>query len=68
MKKNILSILIAISFFSLKAQITILNTDMPKANDTLRFSMAGAGKYNFATTGLNTTWDFFRTCSYKPRC
>ncbi len=58
MKRNILSILIALSFFNLKAQITILNADMPKANDTLRYSMAPAGTFNFATTGMNTTWDF----------
>lgn len=58
MKKNILSILCALCFINLNAQITILNADMPKANDTLRFSMAPAGKFNFATTGMNTTWDF----------
>ena len=58
MKRNILSILIALSFFNLKAQITILNADMPKANDTLRFSVAGAGKYNFALSQMDTMWDF----------
>jgi hypothetical protein len=60
MKRSILSIVLALTILGLKAQITILNADMPKANDTLRFSSAPAGNFNFATTGLNTTWDFSR--------
>lgn len=60
MKRNILIIVFVAAVISLKAQITIMNADMPKANDTLRFSLASAGNFNFATTGLNTTWDFSR--------
>jgi hypothetical protein len=60
MKRNILIIVFVAAVISLKAQITIMNADMPKANDTLRFSLAPAGNFNFATTGLNTTWDFSR--------
>jgi len=60
MKRNILIIVFVAAMISLKAQITIMNADMPKANDTLRFSLAPAGNFNFATTGLNTTWDFSR--------
>jgi hypothetical protein len=51
MKRNILIIVFVAAVISLKAQITIMNADMPKANDTLRFSLAPAGNFNFATTG-----------------
>ncbi len=38
--------------------ITITNADMPKVNDTLRYSTANASTYNFLTTGTNYNWDF----------
>lgn len=61
MKSYILNLFVAfISSIGLIAQtpITIQNTDMPKANDTLRYSMASAGGYNFASTNMDTLWDF----------
>jgi PKD repeat protein len=39
------------------AQISILNADMPRANDTLRYSIS-TSTLNYAATDTNYTWDF----------
>lgn len=42
------------------AQISILNADMPRVNDTMRYSIANGGitADEAALTGVDTTWDF----------
>ncbi len=40
-----------------KAQITIQNSDMPSAGDTLRYSVATSIS-NYTNSGANQTWDF----------
>jgi hypothetical protein len=42
---------------ALFAQITILNSDMPQAGDTLRFSVAN-NLNNYTKSGANQVWDF----------
>lgn len=39
------------------AQISILNADMPQANDNLRYSTT-ASTFDYTSTGANYTWDF----------
>lgn len=61
MKKYKIIILSALllTFFTLKAQITIQSSDMPSANDTIRYSAVQlATGVDFKTTGANKTWDF----------
>ncbi|MBC8343925.1 MAG: T9SS type A sorting domain-containing protein [Bacteroidetes bacterium] len=65
--KNILlpSLLIIISFSLCFGQISILSSDLPKANDTIRMSVADpASISNFEATGTNYNWDFG---SLKPQ-
>lgn len=40
-----------------QAQISILNSDMPRVNDTLRYSNS-TGTVNYLATDSNYTWDF----------
>lgn len=43
----------------LRAQITILSSDMPSVGDTLRTSIAAnADEFDFISTGYDTIWDF----------
>lgn len=60
MVKNITIVIFWLLAISLSAQtpITILQADMAKANDTVRYSNAAAGNFDFTTTGANMTWDF----------
>jgi Secretion system C-terminal sorting domain len=60
MKKN-LSLLTFLLFAKITfAQISITQSDMPSANDTIRYSTAAAIGVNFdpKQTGANQTWDF----------
>lgn len=56
MKKLYLCFLILYAFLT-QAQISILNTDMPAVNDTLRVSIT-SGPANVNQTGANYTWDY----------
>lgn len=42
----------------LKAQISITQQHLPSSGDTIRYSNAGPGQFNFRQTGANTKWDF----------
>lgn len=59
MKKILPVLLLFISLHSF-AQISILNADMPRANDTMRYSAAtvGISAQQAALTGADTLWDF----------
>lgn len=56
MRKFILFVL-AITSFHLQAQITIVNTDLAQAGDTMRYSVA-ASLNNYEKSGANQNWDF----------
>jgi hypothetical protein len=59
MKKFFIPIFLIISQLSF-GQISIVNSDMPRQNDTMRFSLATSGitALQAAKTGADTTWDF----------
>lgn len=59
MKKLFTPIFLIISQISF-GQISIINSDMPRQNDTMRFSLATSGitALQAAKTGADTTWDF----------
>ncbi len=44
--------------FSLKAQITITQNDLPSVNDTLHFKTGTISNFDPNITGANQTWDF----------
>lgn len=54
--------IILFSFFvgiqSIVAQINITSTHMPSNGDTIRYSNASAGSFNFKLKGANYNWDF----------
>ena len=60
MKKKLLPLSFSIfSFYSLHAQITITQSDMPNVGDTLRVSITNTiGAIDPELTGANYTWDF----------
>ena len=60
MKKLLLILILGIWHFNTRGQITIMDTDMPVHNDTLRFSSANAAaaNINLGLTGANMQWDF----------
>lgn len=58
MKKIILIVLLLAGLMS-EAQITITNSDMPSAGDTIRTSIGlNTDAFDFAATGENFSWDF----------
>jgi hypothetical protein len=57
MYKIILSIL-CFNAFWVSAQITINSSDMPSNGDTIRYSTASAGTYDFKLTGTDYHWDY----------
>jgi len=59
MKKFFTSICLLISSLSF-AQISILSTDIPRVNDTMRYSetIVGISAAQAAKTGIDTIWDF----------
>lgn len=59
MRKLFTPIFLIISQLSF-GQISIVNSDMPRQNDTMRFSLATSGitALQAAKTGADTTWDF----------
>jgi PKD repeat protein len=59
MKKLFTPLFLIISQISF-GQISIINSDMPRQNDTMRFSLATSGitALQAAKTGADTTWDF----------
>jgi PKD repeat protein len=59
MRKLFTPIFLIISQLSF-GQISIINSDMPRQNDTMRFSLATSGitALQAAKTGADTTWDF----------
>lgn len=59
MKKIFTPIFLLISSISF-AQISIVSSDMPRQNDTMRFSVAATGitANQAAKTGIDTIWDF----------
>jgi len=67
--KNILFLLsfLSISLYS-QAQITIISSDMPSPNDSIRMSKAlNAANFNFAQTGNNYNWDFSQLKAVSQR-
>ncbi len=53
---------------SASAQITIISSDMPSPNDSIRMSSAlNASLYNFATTDTNYNWDFSQLIAASQR-
>jgi len=69
MKKKIylLTALLTLSIIT-SAQITILSSDMPSPNDSIRMSSAlNASLYNFATTDTNYNWDFSQLIAASQR-
>ncbi len=56
MRIKLLLFLLALNNFVF-AQISILNADMPRANDTLRYSTS-TSTINYSATDTNYTWDF----------
>jgi PKD repeat protein len=59
MKIKLLITLLLTSIY-VKAQINIINSDMPRVNDTLRYSNSNllVSSAPFALTGANYTWNF----------
>ncbi len=57
MRKFTFLVLILIFNFQLNAQITIVNSDMAQAGDTLRYSVASSLN-NYEKSGANEIWDF----------
>lgn len=60
MAKAFTSILIFFILFAPKtnAQISISSSDMPSSGDTIRFTNAPIGNFNFSSTGSNYQWNF----------
>ena len=61
MYKQLLSIIVLYVIFcnASFAQITIANSNMPSANDTIRYSnVSPTAAVNYDTTGAGITWDF----------
>lgn len=59
-KLNVLLIASALCFSKANSQITITQTDMPSANDTIRYSNAAINSITFtpSQTGSNYNWNF----------
>lgn len=57
MKRTLLTVLICLSF-STYAQIQITQANMPSINDTIRYSVAIGGTFDFKQTGANYNWDY----------
>ncbi len=60
MKKNYFTLVVLIlSFFSVKSQITITTSDLPSTGDTLRYSFTALSQgHDFSQTGQDHFWDF----------
>ena len=59
MKDTITLLFLSLITFCSSAQITITNTDMPSANDTIRFSETNDIQgSNPMLTGANYSWNF----------
>ena len=61
MKKIILLLVLFLFYSMTQAQITITSSDMPSANDTLRYSIANVDTLitnNYKKTGPNYIWDY----------
>lgn len=57
MTRTLILLLICIST-SAKGQIQITQSDMPSINDTIRYSEANGGSFDFTNTGANYNWDY----------
>ncbi|MCO5259549.1 MAG: T9SS type A sorting domain-containing protein [Crocinitomicaceae bacterium] len=73
MKLTLLTLLLAFSYTLLFGQITIVDTDLPKAKDSLTSSQAVNFSIDYASTGPDYQWDFSNlsflsqiTRVYKP--
>ena len=67
--KNILTLLliVCLSIQSI-AQTTIVSSDMPSPNDSIRMSKAlNPSMFNFAQTGTNYNWDFSQLTAVSQR-
>jgi PKD repeat protein len=59
LRKSIVLTLISLSTLLANGQITISSSNMPSANDTIRYSVVQiANGIDFKTSGANKTWDF----------
>lgn len=68
MIKSTISTLFLLMHVLLYSQITIDQTDMPQAGDTIRLSSAiDFGNLNYEETGNNYTWDFSELAFFTQR-
>jgi hypothetical protein len=68
MKKISTLLLIACFSIQLTAQTTIISSDMPSPNDSIRMSKAlNPSMFNFAQTGTNYNWDFSQLTAVSQR-
>jgi len=58
MIKQVLTILIGLISVQTFSQVTINQSDMPSAGDTMRFSVASSTGISEGASGANQTWDF----------
>ncbi|MDP2176046.1 MAG: T9SS type A sorting domain-containing protein [Bacteroidota bacterium] len=49
---------LCLGFVSANAQISISSSHMPSIGDTIRYSEASAGSFDFKQTGTNYSWNF----------
>jgi len=68
--KSRIFIFVIIAIFSLQvsAQITITSSDLPKPNDTARYSIADPISItNIDSSGANYTWDYSNLKAHKQQ-
>jgi hypothetical protein len=58
MKKQVLIFFIGLISFQVFSQVTINQSDMPSAGDTIRFSVASTNGISEGPSGGDQSWDF----------
>jgi hypothetical protein len=56
--KKVFTIMLVLMAIKLSAQITITASNMPSIGDTIRYTTASTGLFNFVKTGANYNWDY----------
>jgi hypothetical protein len=56
--KKVFTIMLVLMAIKLNAQITITASNMPSIGDTIRYTTASTGLFNFVKTGANYNWDY----------
>lgn len=54
----LIPVLLTLNLTHLKAQISITQQHLPSSGDTIRYSNAAPGQFNFRQSGANVKWDF----------